>query len=73
MIASLVGIGLGIGLAKLLSALMGAIGIDVPRTATVYAPRTFVISIVIGHRRHAAGLARPGAEGDPSTANRRRA
>jgi putative ABC transport system permease protein len=47
-IASVLGIGLGIGLAKLLSALMGAIGIDVPRTATVYAPRTFVISIATG-------------------------
>ncbi|MGD0165844.1 MAG: FtsX-like permease family protein [Gaiellaceae bacterium] len=47
-LASLVGIGLGIGLAKLLSALMGAIGIDVPRTATVYAPHTFVISIITG-------------------------
>ena len=48
LIASLIGIGFGIGLAKLLSALMGAIGIDVPRTATVYAPRTFVISIITG-------------------------
>ena len=35
-------------MAKLLSALMGAIGIDVPRTATVYAPHTFVISIAAG-------------------------
>ncbi|MGD0272161.1 MAG: FtsX-like permease family protein [Gaiellaceae bacterium] len=48
LIASLVGIAFGIGLAKLLSALMGTIGIDVPRTATVYAPRTFVISIATG-------------------------
>jgi putative ABC transport system permease protein len=46
--ASVVGIAVGIGLAKLLSSLMGAIGIDVPRTATVYAPRTFVISIATG-------------------------
>jgi putative ABC transport system permease protein len=46
--ASLLGIGLGIGLAKLLSSLMGAIGIDVPRTATVYAPRTFLVSIAVG-------------------------
>lgn len=48
LLASLVGIAFGIGLAKLLSALMGAIGIDVPRTATVYAPRTFLIGIVTG-------------------------
>ena len=48
LMASVAGIGAGIGLAKLLSALMGVIGIDVPRTATVYAPRTFVISIATG-------------------------
>jgi putative ABC transport system permease protein len=47
-LASVIGIGVGILLAAGLSALMGAIGIDVPRTATVYAPRTFVISIVTG-------------------------
>jgi putative ABC transport system permease protein len=47
-LASVLGIGVGLLLAKGLSALMGAIGIDVPRTATVYAPRTFIISIVTG-------------------------
>ncbi|MHB8059409.1 MAG: ABC transporter permease [Gaiellaceae bacterium] len=47
-IASALGIGFGILLAKGLSALMGAIGIDVPRTATVYAPRTFIISAATG-------------------------
>jgi len=47
-LASVLGIGVGILLAKGLSALMGVIGIDVPRTATVYAPRTFIISIVTG-------------------------
>ncbi|MGA9761294.1 MAG: FtsX-like permease family protein [Gaiellaceae bacterium] len=47
-LASLIGIGVGILLAAGLSSLMGAIGIDVPRTATVYAPRTFIISIAVG-------------------------
>lgn len=47
-LASALGIGAGLLLAKGLSSLMGAIGIDVPRTATVYAPRTFIISIVTG-------------------------
>lgn len=47
-LASALGIGFGILLAKGLSSLMGTIGIDVPRTATVYAPRTFVISIATG-------------------------
>jgi len=47
-IASTLGIGFGILLAKGLSSLMGTIGIDVPRTSTVYAPRTFIISIAVG-------------------------
>jgi putative ABC transport system permease protein len=47
-LASALGIGAGLLLAKGLSSLMGAIGIDVPRTATVYAPRTFIISIAVG-------------------------
>jgi putative ABC transport system permease protein len=47
-LASALGIGFGILLAKGLSSLMGAIGIDVPRTATVYAPRTFIISAATG-------------------------
>jgi putative ABC transport system permease protein len=47
-LASALGIGFGVLLAKGLSALMGTIGIDVPRTATVYAPRTFIISIATG-------------------------
>jgi putative ABC transport system permease protein len=47
-LASTLGIGFGILLARGLSALMGAIGIDVPRTATVYAPRTFIISAAVG-------------------------
>lgn len=47
-LASALGIGFGILLAKGLSSLMSAIGIDVPRTATVYAPRTFLISAATG-------------------------
>ena len=47
-VASVVGIGAGILLARALSWLVGAIGIDVPRTATVYAPRTFVIGLATG-------------------------
>jgi putative ABC transport system permease protein len=47
-LASVLGIGLGLLLAKGLSALMGTLGIDVPRTATVYAPHTFIISTATG-------------------------
>jgi putative ABC transport system permease protein len=47
-VASALGIGLGIGLARVLSWVVGAIGIDVPRTETVYALRTFVVSMGVG-------------------------
>jgi putative ABC transport system permease protein len=46
--ASVVGVGVGMLLARALSWLVGAIGIDVPRTATVYAPRTFVLGLATG-------------------------
>jgi len=46
--ASLVGIGVGMLIARALSWLVGAIGIDVPRTTTVYAPRTFAIGFATG-------------------------
>jgi putative ABC transport system permease protein len=47
-LASVVGIGVGIGLAKGLSALFNALGLGLPEAATVYAPRTFVVSLLVG-------------------------
>jgi putative ABC transport system permease protein len=47
-IASAVGIAAGIGLARGLSALAGALQLELPEASAVYAPRTFVISFAMG-------------------------
>ncbi len=47
-IASLVGLGVGFLLAKGLNALFVAFGIDLPKSGTVFATRTVVVSIVVG-------------------------
>jgi putative ABC transport system permease protein len=46
--ASLVGIALGVGLAKGIDALFGAMGIDMPDADTVFATRTVVVSLLLG-------------------------
>jgi putative ABC transport system permease protein len=46
--SSIVGFVLGIGVAKGLNALLGALGIDLPSGATVIATRTVVASLVVG-------------------------
>jgi putative ABC transport system permease protein len=46
--ASLVGLFSGFALAKGLSSLFGALGLGLPEAAAVYAPRTFVVSLVLG-------------------------
>jgi putative ABC transport system permease protein len=47
-IASAVGIGAGIGLARGLTSLFGALGLSLPQSSPVYATRTFVISLLLG-------------------------
>jgi putative ABC transport system permease protein len=47
-IASVVGLFLGLGLAKLLNQLFIAFGIDLPQVATVFATRTIVVALVVG-------------------------
>ena len=47
-VASVVGLLVGFGLAKGLSALMSALGLSLPQAATVYAGRTFVVSLLLG-------------------------
>jgi len=47
-IASALGIGLGIALARALSALVGALGLAMPEASAVYATRTFVVSALVG-------------------------
>ena len=47
-IASIIGLFLGLGLAKLLNALFIAFGIDLPQVGTVFATRTVVVALVVG-------------------------
>lgn len=48
LLASAVGILVGIGLARGLSALLSAVGFDLPANAQVIAPRTILVSFLIG-------------------------
>jgi putative ABC transport system permease protein len=47
-IASVVGLFLGLALAKLLNAVFVAFGIDLPQVGTVFATRTIVVSLAVG-------------------------
>jgi putative ABC transport system permease protein len=47
-LASAIGIGAGIGLARGLTALFDAVGLSLPQSSPVYALRTFVISLLLG-------------------------
>jgi len=47
-LASVVGLFLGFGLAKGLSSLFSALGLGLPEAAPVYATRTFVMSLLVG-------------------------
>jgi putative ABC transport system permease protein len=46
--ASIVGLFLGLGLAKALNALLVSFGIDLPSTGTVFATRTVIVSLAVG-------------------------
>jgi putative ABC transport system permease protein len=48
LVASLVGVGLGVLVAIALQALLRAFGIDLPGTATRILPRTVIVSLVVG-------------------------
>src|SRR2546426_1183539 len=47
-VASVIGLFLGLGLAKVLNALFVLFGIDLPQVGTVFATRTVVVSLVVG-------------------------
>jgi putative ABC transport system permease protein len=47
-LASIVGLFLGLALAKALNALLVSFGIDLPSTGTVFATRTVVVSLLVG-------------------------
>jgi putative ABC transport system permease protein len=48
LVASVIGLLAGIGLAKGMVALFSALGVELPDAATVIAPRTIILSIVVG-------------------------
>jgi putative ABC transport system permease protein len=48
LIASLLGIGAGIGIAKGINALFKAVGADIPTSGIALAPRTIVVSLIVG-------------------------
>jgi putative ABC transport system permease protein len=47
-VASVVGLFLGFGLAKGLSSLFSALGLGLPEASAVYAPRTIIVSLLLG-------------------------
>jgi putative ABC transport system permease protein len=47
-LASVVGLFLGLGLAKGLSAIFAALGADIPQSGIVFAPRTIIVSLLAG-------------------------
>jgi putative ABC transport system permease protein len=47
-LASVVGLFLGLGLAKALNSLLVSFGIDLPQTSTVFKPRTVIVSLIVG-------------------------
>jgi putative ABC transport system permease protein len=48
LLASLVGLFLGLGLAKGLNSLLVSFGIDLPQASTVFATRTVIVSLLVG-------------------------
>jgi putative ABC transport system permease protein len=48
LLASVVGLFLGLGLAKGLNSLLVSFGIDLPQASTVFATRTVIVSLVVG-------------------------
>ena len=48
LLASVIGLVLGIGIAKGMDALFKALGVDMPESGTVVAPRTIIVSLLLG-------------------------
>ncbi len=59
LLASVVGLFLGLGLAKGLNSLFVSFGIDLPQASTVFATRTIVVSLVVGVLITALAALRP--------------
>ena len=48
LLASAIGLLLGLGIARGMIALFSAVGVDLPKASTVFAPRTAIVSLVLG-------------------------
>ena len=70
-IASLVGLFLGLGLAKLLNQAFISLGIDLPQVGTVFATRTIVVALAVGIIVTLIASIRPGAARNARPADRR--
>ena len=69
-LASVVGLVAGLGLAKALDALFDAMGLALPEAGTVFAARTIVVAAARRHARHARRRPAAGLAGDPRRAGR---
>ncbi len=73
LLASVIGLFAGLGLAVGLSELFVALNLDLPKTTTVFATRTVVVSLARRHARDGVRRALPGRARHPRAADRRRA
>ena len=70
LLASVIGLFLGLGLAKGLTALFDSIGFDLPTTGLVFAGRTILVSLLAGVLVTLVGRALPGDPRDARAADR---
>ena len=72
LLASVIGLFAGLGLAVGLNELFVALNLDLPQTETVFATRTIVVSLLVGTAGHAGRRALAGLACDACAADRRR-
>ena len=70
-LASVVGLFLGLALAKGLFALFSAVGFTLPNSGLLLKPRTIVVALIVGIVVTILASLRPGAPGDARSADRR--
>ena len=71
LLASIVGLFLGLLLAKALNSLLVSFGIDLPQAGTVFKTRTVIVSLLRRRPDHARRRDAPGAARDAGPADRR--
>ena len=70
LVASVIGLFVGVGLAAGLNALFKAINADLPTQGLVFAPRTVIVSLLDRRRRHGDRRPHPSRTGHADTADR---